>query len=191
MISRLEVTITVTIGIILWLGLCFIGNIQPMDLKESLKLMTSSGVIVYFGRFVYLKWLWRMKPFYFAHKTPSLKGEWKGKLYSDYKQEETGKPIEKEIRVIINQPSISEIFVKQISDESFSKSYADLVLLDEHNDILLTYSYLNEPNADVRNRSEISFGSVRLSMDSKGSKELKGNYWTDRKTRGRIELEKQ
>lgn len=191
MLGRLEVTITVTFGISLWLGLCFLGNIQPMDLKESLKLMTTTGVIVYFGRLAYYKWFWKMKAFHFAHKTPYLDGEWKGKLISDYGQEETGKLIEKEVTVIINQPYISKVFIKQISDESFSKSYADSVVVDEHNDVLLTYSYLNEPNADVRDRSEISFGSVRLSMDSKESKVLKGNYWTDRKTRGRIELKKQ
>lgn len=191
MLGRLEVTITVVIGISLWLGLCYLGNIQPMELKESVKLVTTSGVIVYFGRLGYFKWFWKLKPFYFAHKTPILAGEWKGKLISDYRQEETGKPIEKEIKVIISQPNISEVYIKQISDESFSKSYADSIEVDEHNDVLLTYSYLNEPNADVRDRSEISFGSVRLTMDSKDSNELKGNYWTDRKTRGRIELQKQ
>lgn len=191
MLGRLEVTITVVIGISLWLGLCYLGNIQPMDLKESVKLMTTSGVIVYFGRIIYFKWFWKMKPFYFAHKTPVLAGEWTGKLVSDYRQKETVKPIEKDIKVIINQPNISEVFVKQITDESYSKSYADSIEVDEHNDVLLTYSYLNEPNADVRHRSEISFGSVRLTMDTKDSDKLKGNYWTDRKTRGRIELKKQ
>ncbi len=190
MISRLEITITVSIGILLWLGLCVWGNVSPLDFKESLKLITSSGVIVYFGRLIYFKWFWKYPPFNYAHKMPVLEGVWTGKLISDYKQEETGTLIEKDIKVIISQPDISNVFVKQVSDESFSKSYADSVVVDEHNDILLTYSYLNEPNADVRHRSEISFGSVRLSMDSKNSVELKGNYWTDRKTRGRMILVK-
>lgn len=51
----------------------------------------------------------------------------------------------------------------------------------------LIYTYLNEPDAVVRERSQIHYGSARLLIDN-SAKLMNGNYWTDRKSIGTIRL---
>ena len=46
----------------------------------------------------------------------------------------------------------------------------------------MTYTYLNNPMQQVRNRSEIHYGTTMLYIDSPD--ELNGMYFTDRQTTG-------
>ena len=53
----------------------------------------------------------------------------------------------------------------------------------------LIYSYLNEPNATVRDRSQIHYGTAMLEFNDTGDT-LNGTYWTDRKSVGDMNLKK-
>ena len=68
-----------------------------------------------------------------------------------------------------------------ITGESKSKSLS-ATIDDILGETVLTYCYLNTPNANVRDRSEIHYGTAMLCVDN--PRKLTGHYFTDRKTRG-------
>ena len=120
---------------------------------------------------LYEKIFWKFNP---LEKTPVLKRKYKGTFISTYDG------IEREAILEIKQTllSVSIIFT---SGESKSKSITASVdkVLDEWQ---LTYCYLNVPQANVRERSVIHYGTAMLCVDN--SEELIGQYFSDRKTTG-------
>jgi hypothetical protein len=48
--------------------------------------------------------------------------------------------------------------------------------------------YRNDPKVSVRDRSPIHFGGMHLRVS--GEDALEGDYWTDRKTSGRLTLKR-
>ena len=125
--------------------------------------------------YLYEKWLWRYNP---LGKTPVLSKKYTGTLKSSYDN------IEREASFQIKQTlfSIQIIFT---TGESKSKSISSSIddILGEQQ---LTYCYLNTPNAEVRHRSEIHYGTAMICVDN--PKVLRGQYFTDRKTTGDMVL---
>lgn len=120
---------------------------------------------------VYEKWLWRYVPF---EETPVLKKRYFGTLKSTYDN------IEREVDLEIKQTLLS-INIVLISGESKSKSISSSIdsILGEQQ---LIFCYLNTPQAAVRNRSEIHYGTAMLCIENPNK--LTGQYFTDRKTTG-------
>lgn len=126
---------------------------------------------------LYEKWLWRINPF---EKVPRLKKKYTGTLCTTY----NGKQIEKSAKLEIHQTLLS-VRVVLATDESKSNSISASIdkIFDEWQ---LVYCYINVPHASVRERSEIHYGTVMLHIDN--PKEMRGDYYTDRKTQGEIDL---
>lgn len=120
---------------------------------------------------IYEKWLWRYNP---LQKMPVLSKKYTGTLKSSYDN------IEREASLQIRQTLFS-IQIILTSGESKSKSISSSLddILGEQQ---LTYCYLNTPNAEVRHRSEIHYGTAMICVDN--PQVLKGQYFTDRKTIG-------
>ena len=126
---------------------------------------------------LYEKWGWQWDPFI---KEKNFKGKYKGKIVSNYDGSE------REATLEIKQTFLS-IDVKMITEESKSRTVAAMIekILGVQE---LVYTYFNEPKASVRDRSEIHFGTARLSFEQDGK--IAGNYYTDRDTRGEMVFEK-
>lgn len=124
----------------------------------------------------YEKFLWRYNPF---EKTPVLKKKYKGTLLSTYDG------VERETILEVKQTLLS-INVVLITGESRSRSISSSIekIQDEWQ---LTYCYLNVPNANVRNRSTIHYGTALLCIEN--PEEIQGQYFTDRKTTGDMKFQ--
>ena len=84
--------------------------------------------------------------------------------------------------------SLFSVFVFLTTKESRSKAItADIINRD--GEYILCYSYLNRPKVEIRERSEIHYGTSILSIGEK-SQTLEGEYYTDRNTAGDICLRK-
>ena len=121
--------------------------------------------------FVYEKWLWRYDP---TTKIPYLAGKYVGTIYSTY----DGK--ERSATLTISQSLLSiDVLVK--TEESISRSVSGAIpeVLGKPE---LIYTYLNEPQAGVRDRSNIHFGTATFMLEDKNR--LTGRYYTDRNTTG-------
>lgn len=120
---------------------------------------------------LYDKWLWRLNPF---RKIPKLKKKYKGIIISKY----DGK--EREAELEIKQTS-SAITVTLKTNESTSGTVSSCIE-NIQNRWKLIYCYLNEPNAMVRDRSAIHYGTAILCIDNPDK--IQGTYFTDRLTTG-------
>lgn len=125
----------------------------------------------------YERWLWRYVP---IENTPKLFKEYEGVFISDYDN------VERSARLEIKQTLLT-VQVTVITGESRSKSISssiDFIL----NEKQLTYCYLNTPQAMVRHRSEIHYGTAMLCIEN--PREIHGQYFTDRKTTGDMKFTK-
>ncbi len=162
---------------VLWVALiifvirCFIAI--PKSLYDLYGCMGETISITAIFMYCYNKWLWRYIP---IEKTPVLYKEYRGVFKSSYDD------IEHEAIVQIKQTLLT-IQVIVTTGESKSKSISCSIeeVLGENQ---LTYCYLNTPNAGVRSRSEVHYGTAMLCVDN--PIQLKGQYFTDRKTTGDI-----
>lgn len=123
---------------------------------------------------LYCTLLWKYNP---LEKYPRLNNKYKGVI----KTENYG---ERYVEVKIKHNLIST-YIKMISSESISKSKSFNIYKDGE-DWKLIYTYINEPNILERTHSNIHYGTCVLDITNK--ERLKGNYYTDRKTIGEIEL---
>jgi hypothetical protein len=71
------------------------------------------------------------------------------------------------------------------TDESTSNSVVGTIY-HENEQKLLTFVYFNKPDATVRDRSPMHYGTCRLVVDNPLI--LTGDYYTDRKTTGSMKF---
>lgn len=153
---------------------CFLSGIKLITQFSLYDLYGYAGEAVAFSvvmMIIYEKWLWKYNPF---EKTPVLKKKYTGVLLSTYDG------IEREAIIEIKQTLLS-INVVLITGESRSKSISSSIekIQDEWQ---LTYCYLNVPQANVRDRSAIHYGTALLCIENPNA--IHGQYFTDRKTTG-------
>lgn len=147
------------------------SSISNLTLYDIYSYAGESVVIVVIIMIIYNKVLWKYDPF---EPTPSLK-----KMYSGYFISNSDK-VRREATLEIKQTLLSTKIIFK-SGESKSRSISASIenVLDEWQ---LTYCYLNEPQANVRERSAIHYGTAMLCIEDKNN--IEGQYYTDRNTTG-------
>jgi hypothetical protein len=119
--------------------------------------------------------------------------KWQGFTYSDWINpytKEKCKPIETSLSI---KQSLTHISCVMITGEMRSNSITADFRIDVDQQVLeLSYVYLSIPNSTVRERSQIHHGAIIFDIRKSENSDIKliGNYWTDRKTIGKIELNK-
>jgi hypothetical protein len=137
---------------------------------------------------IFIKWAWKFKIFYpWLVQVPNLSGQWEGSLKSNW---DGGKLDPIPTKVTIKQ-SFLHIQIRNKTGESKSNSVGASFDIDEERGIQrLFYSYVNTPKSNVRDRSEIHYGTTLLHFDRFDVDSLEGEYWTSRETTGELELKK-
>lgn len=179
MMDRVECLIkygvSIGIGIFIILKFIFPDKGVMQNISTSISITTICMIL-------YCNYLWRYVP-KLIRKVPKLYGEWNGIIKSSY--DEFNK--EFKFKIIIKQ-TLLNIYVDLITNESSSVSITGELIKDNKNEYALIYSYRNEPKENVKNRSQIHYGTAKLSIINES--ELKGMYFTDRKTTGNMILKK-
>lgn len=132
----------------------------------------------------YDNWLWRKKLLLsFAHR-PDLSGTWMGSLVS-YRRSENDVPIQTthDVAIVIRQ-NFTSVSVTLMSAESKSLSGAAHIMEVQDDDFALLYQYRSEPKMAVRDHSPIHAGGSTMSIPGKRPKQITGEYWTARDSRG-------
>ena len=135
---------------------------------------------------LFVSWAWKWRIFRgWLVPIPNLNGKWEGRIF--YKEE--GEDKSRKVSVDIKQTFLF-IVVRFCSKESKSLSFCGSFNIDEKRGIRqLIYSYQNDPNSIIRERSAVHFGTTKLDILPDNSV-LEGEYWTSRKTLGSISLKK-
>lgn len=163
-----------------WLALSFFSLRCMISWKSIINDFSLYDIFGYAGEGIgltallmtlYEKLLWKYSPF---EDTPVLKRYYEGTLVSTFDG------IERKASLEIKQTLLSTNIIL-ISGESKSKSISSSIdnILGEYQ---LTYCYLNTPNASVRERSQIHYGTAIICVDN--ANRLTGQYFSDRKTTG-------
>ena len=184
--AGLAIAFTVSI----WLILLYIAGAKLESTWLAFKQLPSVFTIemVIWGLFV--KWGWRFKIFQkWLVPFPFIQGTWKGQLTSTWVNPETQKPLDPiEIVLVIRQTFLS-VHCTIMTAESESRSYSASIHIDPESDQKrLVYSYTNKPNIRLRDRSAIHDGTASLLIIGNQPSQLRGEYWTSRKTTGEIDL---
>ena len=138
---------------------------------------------------VWEHWLWRLPLSQRIASVPrDIRGTWKGKLESLWKDPATGEsPPAKSAYLVVRQ-SASQVVVRLLTEESSSQSTLAKVAKDDASSTL-AYVYLNRPDIRVEHRSRMHNGSAFLEISGKPASRLRGRYWTDRDSRGELDFD--
>lgn len=159
--------------------------------QEIFKVISNTVLVITLYGFAFNRYLWHLPVFTFMHwfvKVPYLAGEWTGIIRYKWPLDAPDWS-EKPMSIKIKQTFL-HIQVSVKTDESWSKTIGGTFDVDEDNGFSsLIYTYLNTPNADVRDRSQIHYGTAILSI-SDDMQTLHGNYFNDRKASGVMTMQK-
>lgn len=177
-------------GVLLIVSFIFIrlllGHIGDYSVSHLWSDLSSSISITAIFAFTFERWLWKLPIFQgWLVPFPSLAGEWQGTINYNWNNTDNSKDINLTIR-----QTFLRIQIIIETDESMSRSICGSFDIErmrgrQH----LIYSYLNEPKAMVRDRSQIHYGTAMLEFNDKGNS-MTGTYWTDRKSVGDMNLKK-
>lgn len=173
-----------------WIALSWINGIKLSSAMDFLKLIPNVVTIDSIFIVIFTKWLWRWKllrrwlvPF------PNLNGTWVGNIYSDWINPETQqKVLPIPVMLTIKQSFFSISCLMQTA-EMKSYSYIEGFTINEERQIKqLSYSYTSKPRIVLNERSVPHDGTIIFDIIENPNKKLRGRYWTERKTKGEIEL---
>jgi hypothetical protein len=143
---------------------------------------------------IFNKYLWQLSIFKnWLVLVPNLNGKWRGVINPDWVSpitKEKSEPIETSLSI---KQSLVHISCVMITSEMKSHSITYDFMIDASNQVLkLGYIYMSEPNLNVREKSQIHYGTTIFDIVKLEDNhiQLKGGYWTDRKTSGTINLSK-
>jgi len=149
----------------------------------SIVVTTTYAAAVLFDRLI-----WRLPLVNRLAARPCLRGAWEGILVprsARGKNRMAGRSIP--IAVAIEQ-TFSTIAVRLRTRESGSVSLAAQLHREPDGSWMLATTYRNDPDLSVRKRSPIHYGATLLSLGGDPPDAMKGHYWTDRDTKGDIDL---
>jgi hypothetical protein len=89
---------------------------------------------------------------------------------------------------MVVRQTYSDITMTLFTKESSSQFVADELTVSPDGRFVIFAVYQNEPKAQVRHRSPIHYGAMKLVVQGSPVTGLEGVYWTDRLTRGDITL---
>jgi len=183
-------SIIVPLSIFLWILLIFLSELGVDPVWNATKKIPSVITIDFGIWLLFAKWAWKWKIFQgWLVPFPVLEGTWAGFMKSTWIDPVTGNTLTSIPFTLVIRQSFLNVNCSIYTKESSSTSYSADVLVDkETKRKQLIYHYTNRPQASVRNRSEIHDGTVLLDVIGAKPNEMKGEYWTSRKTTGDIEV---
>jgi len=155
------------------------GNWRLASIREAFGSCVTFVTII---AWIFVKWLWKAPIFQkWLVPFPCFSGTWIGEIYYEWDGTKQNKKIEVKIR-----QTFLTLQIETISNESSSISICSSFDIDEERGRNhLIYSYINEPDATLRDHSQIHYGTVKLRINEDVNT-LEGTYWTDRRTIGDI-----
>jgi hypothetical protein len=176
--------------LVIWVGILYLTK-TPLQINiDAIKKLPEVVTIYTILYFVFSRWGWRLPIFRgWLVPFPDLTGTWDGTLATTWKNPDTGEmPPPIDVRLIIRH-HFDRIGCVLYTTESMSWSTAATLYSNDDDAIKrLSYTYINQPKAGVRDRSSISNGAAVFRIIEGKNRRLEGQYWTDRKTTGDMAL---
>lgn len=155
------------------------GWLSPISLA-----VTVSGAALW----VFDRWVWRWPIVRRLSGRPVLHGTWHGTLASSWVDPGTGIRVDPDNDVfLVLRQRYWRVTARLLTRESSSVSLVSNFVVGVDGVQQLVWVYLNNPRADVRDRSQLHYGAAILTAPRQpGGARPEGIYFTDRKTLGDI-----
>jgi hypothetical protein len=149
----------------------------------------SAAVIVAILVFaVWEYWLWRQPFMQGLPRVPRrIDGTWAGTLTSLWTDPATDRRPDVKRVFLVARQTASRVTVVLLTEESTSRSSIARLSRDEMG-LSLAYMYSNRPESRVEHRSTMHNGSAFVEISGSPASQIRGRYWTDRYTRGELDL---
>jgi hypothetical protein len=188
MLSKNQLSVIIVLAAAVWAGsLWFLG--LPINWQYSKPFATTVSVLSALF-LVFDRWAWKWPVFKeWLVNQPNLHGTWKALLKSDWVDPATGTTVAPIECIMTIRQTYSRFSARLFTKES--SSYLVAHKIERHNDgvFQLYGTYQNTPDIMLRGeRSEIHYGALVLEVRGDPPKSLVGHYWTDRGSRGSLEL---
>jgi len=180
------ISVLLGVSVIVWLVVLIFSNVELKFSWEAIRKLPSVVSIDLLLWVVFAKYLWKLTIFQgWLVRVPVLEGSWRGLLLSTWKESE-----QKEIPILlVIRQTLLKIYCTMYSEEMNSRSSVSEFLIDkEAGTKKLVYSYTSTPNVNVRERSVVHQGTTSLDYITNPERKLVGEYWTNRRTTGQLEL---
>lgn len=188
---RNSMYLLVVLSSIAWFLLAYFNNLDLSKVKDFFGLVPKVVSIDLLAVAVFVKWGWKLKIFRgWLVPFPNLNGTWIGYIYSDWKNPQTGeKPPPIPVMLTVNQ-SFFHVSCVMRTSEMESSSYSEGFLIDADRQVKkVAYSYTSKPRISLSERSTPHDGTAVFQIIEKPKLKLTGRYWTERLTKGEINLE--
>ncbi len=184
MLSRIQVTALV--GVVLAVNAVVLG-VEGHPLKGIFSPFTYAVSCLMGLLFVFDGWLWKWTPFAEAlGARRNIDGTWRAQLQTNWVNPQTMQtpgPIE---AFFVIRQTFSSVSVRMFTAESESVAVVSTIEKAEDGVSNLINVYRNTPKQGVRSRSEIHHGALTLRLEGTPPTGLRGEYWTERGTKGSI-----
>ena len=187
MITRLQVGIIIafavgTIVVTLWLTGEHVSWSWLSSIGTSITL-----TYLMIKAFDKLLWRWPFLQGWFVNR-PHLWGEWEVVIKSDWEDPETGKRSDNIQGKLSIRQTYSKVHARLRTKESQGDLATSTIKKEDDGRYWFYGVYRNEPDLTPERRSHVHNGSFRLEVEGEPNSpsELRGQYWTDRKTQGML-----
>jgi hypothetical protein len=163
----------------LWLVLAFVLH-APVD-KTWLKYLGGIASVVVVLLLIFDRWAWRWLPVAIG-KRPNIHGTWKAQLHYQWPE---GTPTQTKDCFVVVRQTYSTVTVDMHFDISDSQSRS-AAIVETNGRLSLWWSYLSIAHTLEQKGNPPHRGGAELAISLKPKLSLAGDYWTERKTRGRV-----
>ena len=144
------------------------------------------GAVLLFAHHV---WAWPLFRGWLV-KCPDLRGSWKATLCSDWTDPKTGQKVSPIEAYMVVRQTLTTLSMRLFTEKSRSVLIAHAIEPEPDGLFSLSAVYRNSPKIEFQGtQSAIHHGALLIEVHEVRPHHLDGHYWTDRGTRGTIEME--
>lgn len=183
-VTRAQITALLGLAVVTWgAWLIFAGTSVGLEhLKPfSLAVGVLAGAVAAFNAIL---WRWPVFRSLLADR-PILLGAWKIEIASTFIDQVTGQPKVIDAYYQVRQTYLN-ISIRLITKETTSKTQCAQLLKSEDGEWTLQGTFLDTPDVSLRHQSGIHFGAFWIILAGNPVTSFRGQYWTDRGTKGKI-----
>lgn len=186
MISRVHLSTILLFAALIWGVLLIIGGVA-VSISWLRPLSTVTGIVL-LVLIAFDMRLWRLSFLrgWFV-KRPDIHGTWRAVLRSDW-IDSTGKATDPIEGYLVARQTFSSLSLRLMTRESESELLAAEIICSSDNTFRIAGIYRNEPKISFQDRSRTHYGAILLQILGTPPATLRGHYWTDRGSKGEIEL---
>ena len=188
MFAEIQVWTIIGVASLLWLALSVVGVTSGGSLATVVALSDTIPVLL-LGMSLFERWGWRWHRLHpYIVPIPVVRGTWRGELDSMWVDPSTKKTRPPKIVYLAIEQTMTTVQTRLLTDESESDPIVAAVAKMPNGYRAISYTYDNTPRIALRRKSRPHRGGALLTIYGEPPNRIAGEYWTDRDSKGELNL---